>query len=197
MTTNWETVTHEGETYKVLNDHAGNLTVTEWREQLEEYVEHMCDKTGIELLRGTAPSCTPGILIDKTTLVRTIGELFKRSTKKFCNSWLEDGANSDGQAALTTAGGIEFSMRTKAVTEDILKMLKKTLKEGSNAYNHLSSLTRRKDKDKIDHLKDFYRYSTTTMIQGAAEAKSTVGELIKKMQVVRIDRTGDMPNPRN
>ena len=28
MTTNWETVTHEGETYKVLNDHAGNLTVT-------------------------------------------------------------------------------------------------------------------------------------------------------------------------
>ena len=59
MTTNWETVTHEGETYKVLNDHAGNLTVTEWREQLEEYVEHMCDKTGIELLRGTAPYCTP------------------------------------------------------------------------------------------------------------------------------------------
>ena len=52
-------------------------------------------------------------------------------------------------------------MRTKAVTEDILKMLKKTLKEGSNAYNHLSSLTRRKDKDKIDHLRDFYRYSTT------------------------------------
>ena len=176
MTTNWETVTHEGETYKVLNDHAGNLTVTEWREQLEEYVEHMCDKTGIELLKGTAPSCTPGILIDKTTLVRTIGELFKRSTKKFCNSWLEDGASSDGQAALTTAGGIEFSMRTKAVTEDILKMLTKTLKEGSNAYNHLSSLKRRKDKDKIDHLKDFYRYSTTTMIQGVAEAKSTVGE---------------------
>ena len=86
MTTNWETVAHGGETYKVLNDHAGNLTVTEWREQLEEYVEHMCDKTGIELLKGTAPSCTPGILIDKTTLVRTIGELFKRSTKKFCNS---------------------------------------------------------------------------------------------------------------
>ena len=74
MTTNWETVTHEGETYKVLNDHAGNLTVTEWREQLEEYVEHMCDKTGIELLKGTAPSCTPGILIDKTTLVGTTGE---------------------------------------------------------------------------------------------------------------------------
>ena len=62
MTTNWETVTHEGETYKVLNDHAGNLTVTEWREQLEEYVEHMCDRTGTELLEGTAPSCTPGIL---------------------------------------------------------------------------------------------------------------------------------------
>ena len=56
MTTNWETVTHEGETYKVLNDHAGNLTVTEWREQLEEYVEHMCDKTGIELLRGVSSS---------------------------------------------------------------------------------------------------------------------------------------------
>ena len=70
MTTNWETVTHQGETYKVLNDHAGNLTATEWREQLEEYVEHMCDKTGIELLKGTAPSCTPGVLIDKTTLVR-------------------------------------------------------------------------------------------------------------------------------
>ena len=52
MTTNWETVTHGGETYKVLNDHAGNLTVTEWREQLEEYVEHMCDKTGIELLEA-------------------------------------------------------------------------------------------------------------------------------------------------
>ena len=33
------------------------------------------------------------------------------------------------------------------------------------------------------------------MMQGAAGAKSTVGELIKKMQVVKIDRTGDMPNP--
>ena len=48
-TTNWETVRHEGEVYKVLNDHAGTLTVTEWREQLEEYAEHICDKTGLEL----------------------------------------------------------------------------------------------------------------------------------------------------
>ena len=45
-TTNWETVRHEGEIYKVLNDHAGTLTVTEWREQLEEYAEHICDKAG-------------------------------------------------------------------------------------------------------------------------------------------------------
>ena len=51
-TTNWETVRHEGEVYKVLNDHAGTLTVTEWREQLEEYAEHICDKTGLELLKG-------------------------------------------------------------------------------------------------------------------------------------------------
>ena len=51
-TTNWETVRHEGEVYKVLNDHAGTLTVTGWREQLEEYAEHICDKTGLELLKG-------------------------------------------------------------------------------------------------------------------------------------------------
>ena len=67
-TTNWETVRHEGEVYKVLNDHAGTLTVTEWREQLEEYAEHICDKTGLELLGGTAPPCIPGQQIDKAAL---------------------------------------------------------------------------------------------------------------------------------
>ena len=67
-TTNWETVRHEGEVYKVLNDHAGTLTVTEWREQLEEYAEHICDKTGLELLKGIAPPCTPGHKIDKAAL---------------------------------------------------------------------------------------------------------------------------------
>ena len=193
-TTNWETVRHEGEVYKVLNDHAGTLTVTEWREQLEEYAEHICDKTGLELLKGIAPPCTPGHKIDKAALVGTISELFKRSTKKFCETWLQDEPGGT-TTALTTAGGIEFAMRTRAVTEDILRMVKKTLREGSNAYNHLVSLMRRKDKEKIDHLRDFHKYSTTTMIQGAAGAKSTVGELIKKMQVVKIDRTGDMPNP--
>ena len=73
-TTNWETVRHEGEVYKVLNDHAGTLTVTEWREQLEEYAEHICDKTGLELLKGIAPPCTPGHEIDKAALVGTISE---------------------------------------------------------------------------------------------------------------------------
>ena len=193
-TTNWETVRHEGEVYKVLNDHAGTLTVTEWREQLEEYAEHICDKTGLELLKGIAPPCTPGHKIDKAALVGTISELFKRSTKKFCETWLQDEPGGT-TTALTTAGGIEFAMRTRAVTEDTLRMVKETLRGGSNAYNHLVSLMRRKDKEKIDHLGDFHKYSTTTMIQGAAGAKSTVGELIKKMQVVKIDRTGDMPNP--
>ena len=153
-TTNWETVRHEGEVYKVLNDHAGTLTVTEWREQLEEYAEHICDKTGLELLKGIAPPCTPGHKIDKAALVGTISELFKRSTKKFCETWLQDEPGGT-TTALTTAGGIEFAMRTRAVTEDILRMVKKTLREGSNAYNHLVSLMRRKDKEKIDHLRDF------------------------------------------
>ena len=141
-TTNWETVRHEGEVYKVLNDHAGTLTVTEWREQLEEYAEHICDKTGLELLKGIAPPCTPGHKIDKAALVGTISELFKRSTKKFCETWLQDEPGGT-TTALTTAGGIEFAMRTRAVTEDILRMVKKTLREGSNAYNHLVSLMRR------------------------------------------------------
>ena len=114
-TTNWETVRHEGEVYKVLNDHAGTLTVTEWREQLEEYAEHICDKTGLELLKGIAPPCTPGHKIDKAALVGTISELFKRSTKKFCETWLQDEPGGT-TTALTTAGGIEFAMRTRAVT---------------------------------------------------------------------------------
>ena len=70
-TTNWETVRHEGEVYKVLNDHAGTLTVTGWREQLKEYAEHICDKTGLELLKGIAPPCTPGHKIDKAALVES------------------------------------------------------------------------------------------------------------------------------
>ena len=119
-TTNWETVRHEGEVYKVLNDHAGTLTVTEWREQLEEYAEHICDKTGLELLKGIAPPCTPGHKIDKAALVGTISELFKRSTKKFCETWLQDEPGGT-TTALATAGGIEFAMRTRAVTEDILR----------------------------------------------------------------------------
>eukprot|EP00936_MAST-01D_sp_MAST-1D-sp1_P000104 g104.t1 len=110
-TTNWETVRHEGEVYKVLNDHAGTLTVTEWREQLEEYAEHICDKTGLELLKGITPPCTPGHKIDKAALVGTISELFKRSTKKFCETWLQD-EPCGTTTALTTAGGIEFAMRT-------------------------------------------------------------------------------------
>ena len=107
-TTDWETVRHDGKTYKVLNDHAGNLTATEWRWQPGDCAEHMCSRTGLELLGGIAPPCTPGRLIDKTTPARTIGELFKSSTKKFCNSWLGGGAN--GQAALATAGFIRHDL---------------------------------------------------------------------------------------
>ena len=83
MASEWQTTLHGGERYKVLDDHAGNLTVTEWREQAEEYAEHVCDATGLELLKGIAPKITPGKEIDKITLVRTIEELFKRSTKRF------------------------------------------------------------------------------------------------------------------
>ena len=194
MASEWQTTLHGGEKYKVLDDHAGNLTVTEWREQAEEYAEHVCDATGLELLKGIAPKITPGKEIDKITLVRTIEELFKRSTKRFSDSWLSPGTR-DNTTTLTTAGGIEFSMRVKSVTEDILMMVKKTLRTGSNAHNHLLNLMRRKTHTKANHLRDFYKYSTTTMIQGAAEAKTAVGSLIKKVQVVEIDRKSDMPNP--
>ena len=76
-TTNWETVRHEGEVYKVLNDHAGTLTVTEWREQLEECAEHICDKTGLELLKDIAPPCTPDSstrvsIANRTTIERRL-----------------------------------------------------------------------------------------------------------------------------
>ena len=87
MASEWQTALHGGERYKVLDDHAGNLTVTEWREQAEEYAEHVCDATGLELLKGIAPKITPGKEVDKITLVRTIEELFKRSTKRFSDSW--------------------------------------------------------------------------------------------------------------
>ena len=79
MASEWQTALHGGERYKVLDDHAGNLTVTEWREQAEEYAEHVCDATGLELLKGIAPknvtmldiyrSVTPFVLIKLAVLI--------------------------------------------------------------------------------------------------------------------------------
>ena len=124
-TTGWETVRHEGETYSVLNDHAGNPTVTEWREQLGGYAEHVCDKTGLELLEGIAPPCTPGQQIDKTTLVRTTGELFKRICPPMpCSTGLArlDKINEKRKAKLGKVTRVQHNQkeREKTHTEHIL-----------------------------------------------------------------------------
>ena len=55
-------------------------------------------------------------------------------------------------------------MQVSTIAEDLLDMIMLTLKEGSDAATYLKSLTHRSDKAMINHLKDFYKYSTTTMV---------------------------------
>ena len=103
----------------------------------------------------------------------TLMDLFKRSSKKWSATWLSDDEGEHDTIKLTQTGYIEYNMRIEVIAEDLISIIEGTTKDGSNAKKYFQSLCRRSGKSKEDNLRDFEKYSTTTMVRGADTAIGT------------------------
>ena len=182
------------EPFAVLDDKRGKITVTAWKEQLEEAAKKMAGKTGILLLRGQLPDLHRGEYYDESLLNDTIIDLFKRSSRKLDDRWTAEGAGEHkGCLELTNVGYANYKMQRDVLEEDLIDIIKATLKTKSDAHTYVVELTRRPNKTKRDHLRDIDEYARTAMVRGAQQAKKSVGDLIRDMQIVP---EGDAtPNP--
>ena len=188
MTENSSVKSLVGGEVKVLNDMVGSVTVSAWREQAERAAVRLCGKTGKMMLHGTFPSVRPNTCYDKQLLIDTLMDLFKRSSKKWSATWLDEDEGEHGTIKLTQTGYIEYNMRIEVIAEDLISIIEGTTKDGSNAKKYFQSLCRRSGKSKEDNLRDFEKYSTTTMVRGAQSAKKVVGKLIRDMGVVMVEK---------
>lgn len=195
MTENSSVKSLVGGEVKVLNDMVGSVTVSTWREQAERAAVRLCGETGKMMLHGTFPSVRPNTYYDKQLLIDTLMDLFKRSSKKWSATWLDEDEGEHGTIKLTQTGYIEYNMRIEVIAEDLISIIEGTTKDGSNAKKYFQSLCRRSGKSKEDNLRDFEKYSTTTMVRGAQSAKKVVGKLIRDMRVVMVEKGAQTPNP--
>ena len=195
MTENSSVKSLVGGEVKVLNDMVGSVTVSAWREQAERAAVRLCGETGKMMLHGTFPSVRPNTYCDKQLLIDTLMDLFKRSSKKWSATWLDEDEGEHGTIKLTQTGYIEYNMRIEVIAEDLISIIEGTTKDGSNAKKYFQSLCRRSGKSKEDNLRDFEKYSTTTMVRGAQSAKKVVGKLIRDMRVVMVEKGAQTPNP--
>ena len=81
------------EAFAVLDDKRGAVTVTAWKEQLEEAAKRMAGPTGILLLRGQLPDLRRGVHYEESLLTDTLIDMFKRSSRKVDDSWTAEGAD--------------------------------------------------------------------------------------------------------
>ena len=101
---------------KVLNDMVGSVTVSAWREQAHRAAVRLCGETGKMMLHGTFPSVRPDTYYDKQLLIDTLMDLFKRSSKKWSATWLDDDEGEHGTIKLTQTGYIERLLTTHSQT---------------------------------------------------------------------------------
>ena len=96
----------------MLDDKRGKITVTAWKEQLEEAAKKMAGKTGFLLLRGQLPELHRGENYDESLLTDTLIDLFKRSTRKLDDRWTAEGAGEhEGCLELTNVGYANYKMQ--------------------------------------------------------------------------------------
>ena len=101
---------------KVLNDMVGSVTVSAWREQADRAAVRLCGETGKMMLHGTFPSVRPDTYYDKQLLIDTLMDLFKRSSKKWSATWLDDDEGEHGTIKLAQTGYIERLLTTHSQT---------------------------------------------------------------------------------
>ena len=121
------------EAFTVLDDKRGAVTVTAWKEQLEEAAKRMAGPTGILLLRGQLPDLHRGVHYEESLLTDTLIDIFKRSRRKMDNRWTTEGAGEhEGCAALTSVGYANYKMQRDVLEEDLIATAKATLKATSD-----------------------------------------------------------------
>eukprot|EP00937_MAST-01D_sp_MAST-1D-sp2_P005462 g5462.t1 len=96
---------------------------------------------------------------------------------------------------MTMDGVFQYKIRHAAIVDDLTSTTLASLKEGSRARKFFEQALERATK--VGALKELDHYVKTTLVQGAAQAKKAVGDLIGAAKVVLIRDSATLPNPKD